>query len=78
MKHHAACKPNDISIMRVCEQCGYKEDFGEILDIMKAIRSRIDGVFDDPSLVRMGPLDIDTIMDIRKWAKIAISKAEEK
>ena len=29
MNHHSSCRPNDISLMRVCSQCGEKEWAGD-------------------------------------------------
>lgn len=48
---------------------------GELLKALEAIRARIDGVFDHPSLANFGPLG-HIKNDIRIIAEQAITKAE--
>lgn len=49
-----------------------------MLDALKAIVARIDGAFDEPNLVELGPLCSDPDEDIRYIANRAISMAEGK
>ena len=47
----------------------------ELLEALKAIRARLGGEFDNPSLVAFGPL-MTTEADIEAIAEAAIAKAE--
>ena len=39
---------------------------------LKAIVARIDGVWDNPELVEIGPISTDTISDVHRIAKNAL------
>ena len=43
---------------------------------LRAIVARINGEWDNPDLVAMGPLSVDSSDDIRDWSEAAIAKAE--
>ncbi len=48
----------------------------ELLEALTAIRARIAGEWDNPSLIKFGALSEDTEADIKKLAQAAIRKAE--
>lgn len=47
----------------------------DLLAALKVIEARIMGRFDDPSLMKMGPLQESATADVLAWAKAAILKA---
>lgn len=47
----------------------------DMLRALEAIRARIDGDWDHPSLVAMGPLNTDIILDCARYADAAITRA---
>jgi len=48
----------------------------ELLATLEAVRARINGEFDHPELVKMGPLMADSDDDILAWCAAAIAKAK--
>lgn len=44
----------------------------EMLKLHQAIQARILGEFDNPSLIKMGPLSPDILADVATWAGKAI------
>lgn len=46
----------------------------EAVDTLKAIRARINGEFDSPELVRMGPLLADTQSDVVHFCNVTLEK----
>lgn len=49
----------------------------ELLEALKAIKARMNGVFDDPSLMKYGALS-NTSVDVNRIAEEAIAKASGK
>ena len=47
----------------------------ELIETLEAIVARISGVYNHPSLLKKGPLSVDSQHDILVWAKNAISEA---
>lgn len=59
---------------KYCPSCGGRPDSCNlhtaapgILDTLKAIKARIDGVFDAPELMAKGGLNTDKNQDIKNW-----------
>ncbi len=48
-------------------------DNGELREALEAILARIDSRYDDPALVKKGPLS-DTITDVYGFAIVALAK----
>jgi hypothetical protein len=49
-------------------------DRAMLLETLRAIAARIDGEWDHPALVAMGPLNTNTISDVALFAETAIDK----
>ena len=49
----------------------------DLVRALEAIKARIAGEFDNPSLEAFGPLSADTIADINSFASAALAKARE-
>lgn len=47
----------------------------DLLEALQAIKARVAGEFDDPSLMSFGPLTANAVEDVERIAVIALAKA---